>query len=217
MTPERFGEVVELVVEAAPDLVLITGDFIDRQTNLAELSAYTDLLSKITAPLGKYGVLGNHDHWRRPEITFQMMDESGIEDVSNRSIKLGDDQDALYICGLDSYVEGRQDLGKVLSDLPDEYPSILLIHEPDFADISAGSGRFSLQLSGHSHGGQVYVPLFGPPVTPKYAKKYPRGRYRIGEMDLYTSPGIGMVEPFVRLNCRPEIGLFTLEPGEGQA
>ncbi|MBN2043513.1 MAG: metallophosphoesterase [Anaerolineales bacterium] len=211
MTPERFEEVVIMVNEMAADMIVITGDILDRGTVLTQTSEYIALLTKLAAPRGKYAVLGNHDHWRASEVSRQMMAESGIEDLSNRTVRLGVEQDSLYICGLDSYVIGKQNLKKVLSELPQAAPAILLVHEPDYADVSAITGRFSLQLSGHSHGGQVDLPLFGPPVTPKFGRKYPRGRYQIGEMHLFTSTGIGMVAPYIRLNCRPEIGMYTLE------
>jgi predicted MPP superfamily phosphohydrolase len=86
-----------------------------------------------------------------------------------------------------------------------------LVHEPDFADVGAQTGRFDLQLSGHSHGGQINFPLLGPPLLPPCARKYPLGRYQVGEMNLYTNRGLGMVPPKVRINCRPEITVFTLE------
>jgi predicted MPP superfamily phosphohydrolase len=97
-----------------------------------------------------------------------------------------------------------------LERLPEEGAAILLAHEPDFADLSARTGRFDLQLSGHSHGGQVKLPLFGIPYLPRFARKYPRGRYQVGKMILYTNRGLGMVHLPFRFNSRPEITLFTL-------
>jgi predicted MPP superfamily phosphohydrolase len=95
--------------------------------------------------------------------------------------------------------------------LPAEGCAILLAHEPDCADDSAATGRFDLQISGHSHGGQVSLPLIGPPVLPYLAQKYPSGLYQVGQMFQYTNRGVGMTPPYVRLNCRPEITVFTLE------
>jgi len=98
----------------------------------------------------------------------------------------------------------------VLALLPDEGCAILLAHEPDYADISAPTGRFDLQLSGHSHGGQVILPFIGPPILPSYSHKYPVGQYQVGSMIQYTNRGLGTVAPMVRFNCRPEITVFTL-------
>ncbi|HZG62688.1 MAG TPA: hypothetical protein VEY13_04140 [Rubrobacteraceae bacterium] len=87
--------------------------------------------------------------------------------------------------------------------------AVLLAHEPDFADTSAGTGRLCLQLSGHSHGGQVRLPLLTPLFLPPLSRKYPGGLYRVGGMLLYTNRGLG-AHPNLRFNCRPEITIFTL-------
>jgi len=98
----------------------------------------------------------------------------------------------------------------VLAKLPPSGPAILLAHEPDFADVSATTGRFSLQISGHSHGGQLIMPGIGTLVRAPHARKYPLGRYQIGDMVQYTSRGIGTNVFWLRVNCPPEITIFTL-------
>jgi predicted MPP superfamily phosphohydrolase len=101
----------------------------------------------------------------------------------------------------------------VVARLPAEGAAVLLAHEPDFADRSARSGRFDLQLSGHSHGGQVR--LFNQPLLPvPHGMKYRSGLYRVGKMIQYTNRGLGMGFPPVRINCRPEITVLTLRAGE---
>ena len=121
----------------------------------------------------------------------------------------------LHVAGLDDVWEDKHRLDRVLDILPGEGGSILLAHEPDIADEVAATGRFDLQISGHSHGGQVVIPLVGPPRLPPYGQKYPLGHYRIGPegMHLYTTRGIGMIRPYVRFNCRPEITVYTLAAG----
>ncbi|HVO42428.1 MAG TPA: hypothetical protein VMT34_07385, partial [Aggregatilineales bacterium] len=105
----------------------------------------------------------------------------------------------------------RDRLPAVLAQLPGEAAAVLLVHEPDFADVSAATGRFDLQLSGHSHGGQVIPPFFKrPPVLPLLGKKYPIGVYRVDGMVQYTNRGLGMLRPYIRVNCRPEITMLTL-------
>jgi hypothetical protein len=116
----------------------------------------------------------------------------------------------LHIAGVDDVWEEHARLDMVLEQLPADGAAILLAHEPDFADESAATGRFDLQLSGHSHGGQVIYPFGGPPILPTYAKKYPVGRYQVSGMIQYTNRGLGMIPPHVRFNCRPEITVFTL-------
>ena len=117
----------------------------------------------------------------------------------------------LHFAGVDDVLEGQDDFKLALGPLPADGTAILLVHEPDFADTSAKTKRFDLQLSGHSHGGQIIFPYLDPPILPPLAKKYPLGLYQIGEMLLYTNRGLGMVPPQVRFNCRPEITVFTLK------
>lgn len=210
-TPERFSEVVEKTNQQSPDLILISGDFIDHETSLADIPAFTQLLQRLEAGLGVYAVLGNHDHWRDADLVREMLSLSGITNLSNRVETLDRGGEMLHLCGLDDYMEGKQDLEAVLDALPQAGCALLLMHEPDYADISAATGRFDLQLSGHSHGGQVDIPFYGAPIIPPYAQKYPRGLYQVNGMALYTTTGIGMVRPYVRFNCRPEIAVFTLE------
>jgi predicted MPP superfamily phosphohydrolase len=100
---------------------------------------------------------------------------------------------------------------------------VLLAHEPDYADISAATGRFDLQLAGHSHGGQVIVPLLGPPILPPLGRRYPVGRYQVGSMIQYTNRGIGVVpaasrylgpaRPASASTAGPRSPCWTLEPG----
>jgi len=210
---ERFAEVIEIVQQQFPDLILITGDFIDRDTPREQIPDYVVQLGSLNAKLGVFAVLGNHDHWQDQALVRHMLEESGIKDLSNRVETLVRGTGQLHLCGLDDYMVGEQDLDSVLAALPREGCAILMVHEPDYADISAASGRFALQLSGHSHGGQVYVPFYGPPIVPDHGRKYPRGLYQVGDMTLYTNTGIGVIRPYVRVNCRPEVAVFHLESG----
>lgn len=116
-----------------------------------------------------------------------------------------------HLAGIDDMYRGRPDLNKVLHAFPPGECAMLLVHEPDFADTSAETGRFDLQISGHSHGDQVVLPLAGPLILPRYGEKYFSGLYRVGEMLQYTNRGVGTSIPPVRFNCRPEITIFTLE------
>jgi predicted MPP superfamily phosphohydrolase len=120
----------------------------------------------------------------------------------------------LHIAGMDDMVHGHPDLNKVLAALPKDGCAILLSHAPDFADESAPTGRFDLQISGHTHGGQVLPPIIGPLYLPKGGKKYYAGLYQVGSMLQYTNRGVGMVPPYIRINCRPEITVFTLQAGD---
>jgi predicted MPP superfamily phosphohydrolase len=120
-----------------------------------------------------------------------------------------DNSPSLWLAGVDDVRAGKADLPRALAKVPQAAPVLLLAHEPDFADVAAEHG-VALQLSGHSHGGQVRVPGLGAPVLPYLARKYPMGLYRIGLMRLYVNRGIGTTTLGVRLNCLPEVTLLTL-------
>jgi predicted MPP superfamily phosphohydrolase len=141
-----------------------------------------------------------------------MLADSDIIDLSNRHITLQRGAASLSIAGVDDVLEEQDDLNTVLHNLPQSGAAIVLAHEPEFADESAAAQRFDLQLSGHSHGGQIRLPFLGPLFLPKLGEKYHTGLYQIGGMWQYTNRGIGMVKLKARFNCRPEITLLTLHP-----
>lgn len=214
MTSTHLAEIVRLVNQLQPDLVAITGDFITAAHDGGPRVLVEDLvspLSLLTPRDATVAVLGNHDHEENPTMVQQVIRQSGMINVSNTIHTLRRDDGILHIAGVDDVLWGQDRLDLVLDKLPSTGATILLCHEPDFADVSAQTRRFDLQLSGHSHGGQIIFPFMGPPLLPSYARKYPNGSYQVGEMTLYTNRGLGMVPPKVRINCRPEITVFTLE------
>jgi len=136
---------------------------------------------------------------------------SSVTDLTNTVFTMTREGEHLHLCGVDDVMEGDVRLEDVIAQLQDQSAAILLAHEPDFADTSAPTGRFDLQLSGHSHGGQVVLPMIGQPVLPELGRKYPSGLYKVGDMFQYTSRGIGMARLPIRINCPPEITIFVLE------
>ncbi|NEO98322.1 MAG: metallophosphoesterase [Symploca sp. SIO2E9] len=210
MTQERLEKIVQLINQQKPDLVAITGDFVTwKPERFAPKLAIA--LGKLKPKQATVAVLGNHDHWTNPTVIRQVLDQAGIIDLSNTVHTLQRGSAKFNIAGVDDFWEGKDRLDLVLEQLPQEGAAILLVHEPDFADISSATGRFDLELSGHSHGGQVKFPFIKPPVLPSLGKKYPVGRYQVGEMIHYTNRGLGTIKPKVRFNARPEITVFTLE------
>ena len=209
MSEGYLHEAVRRVNELAPDAVAITGDFV---TYSPERFAprLTDVLGALTARDLRVAVLGNHDHWAGPDTVRRVLRDAGVRELANswHTLRRGGAQ--LHLAGVDDVMVGEDRLDAVLESLPPDGVAVLLAHEPDFADRSAATGRFALQLSGHSHGGQVRVPLLGPPVLPPLGRKYPSGLYQVGQMQQYTNRGLGMLPPRVRLCCRPEITLLVL-------
>jgi predicted MPP superfamily phosphohydrolase len=208
---DRLETVVGIVNEQDPDLVAITGDFVTL-TYLEAPDHIVPELSMFRARNGVVAVLGNHDYWGilgHRQIRY-VIRASGMIDLNNDVYTLERDGALLHLTGVDSARERMARPDIVLRKLPREGAAILLAHEPDFADVAARTNRFDLQLSGHSHGGQVVVPAYGPPHLPPLGKKYHTGRYRIGNLVLYTNRGLGVVGLPIRFFCRPEITVITL-------
>ncbi len=214
-TAEKLARVVDAVLAQVPDCVAVTGDFAFAaaggfSTTPAELEAMAGLLRPLTQVCPTVAVMGNHDIRYGRASVQSALQSAGLIDLNNKAHALSRGGASLYLCGVDDVIYKRNRLNLVLDALPQAACAILLSHEPDYADTSAASGRFDLQISGHSHGGQVNLPLVGPPVLPRLGRKYPSGLYRVGEMYQYTNRGIGMTPPFVRFNCPPEMTVFTL-------
>jgi len=214
MNRERLSDVIELAKKQKPDLVVMTGDYVIGHSwtkNLDEAAQdFIDEVSKLTADYLVLGVLGNHDHWTDAEKVRTMLSRCGVVELNNAVYSLRRGEDRLHIAGVDDVRENKARLDDVYKLLPDTGGAMLLAHEPDFVDISSQKDRFDLQLSGHSHGGQVVIPFYGPIILPYLGRKYPSGLYKVGRMWQYTNRGVGMTEPAVRFNCRPEITVLTL-------
>ncbi len=210
MTQERLERIVEMINEQQPDSIAVTGDFVTHGDISRHIPALTEPLSKLTPKDVTVAVLGNHDHWTSAERIQQVIRDSGMIELSNDVFTLQRGGESLHFGGVDSYWEHLDRVDDVVAKLPADGAAILLAHEPDFADISSPTGRFDLQISGHSHGGQIILPFFGPPVVPRLGRKYPIGQYQVGNMIQYTNRGVGTILPAVRFNCRPEITVFTL-------
>jgi uncharacterized protein len=207
----RLDGVVELVNREKPDLIAITGDFVTYDPESFEEDLVNSLRC-LESNDGTVAILGNHDHWTNPDLIRKIIARSGMIELCNQVVTLRRGHDSLHIAGVDDTMEEMDDLKSVLEQIPPEGAAILLAHEPDYAKESAQSGRFDLQLSGHSHGGQIVLPLVGPPVLPPLGRKYPYGLYQINEMLLYTNRGVGTASLSVRINCPPEIAVLALQP-----
>jgi predicted MPP superfamily phosphohydrolase len=218
MDRERFQQVADLVLAEKPDVLLITGDFLLGHGHVEKttlpLKDLETVLPSLTESIPSFAVLGNHDHWVDAAAVRRMLASGGITELTNTVFTLERGKDKLHLCGVDDIWAGDVHLEDVVAQLKDDDVAILLAHEPDYADVSAATGKFDLQLSGHTHGGQVTIPWFGPPVLPYLGRKYPSGLYKVGEMFQYTNRGVGMSRLAIRLNCPPEITLFILNGDE---
>lgn len=211
MNQGRLAKVIDVINAQTPDVIALTGDFVNHNpdSNKGMMKAE---FSRLQAKDETYAVLGNHDHWTNPHLVRKILKQSGITVLKNDLEKINRNESSLYFGGLDDVMEKQQDLPSVLQKMPQDTNTcaIMLCHEPDFVEDTAESGRFDLQLSGHSHGGQVRVPFIGPLVLPKHGETYTDGLYQVKNMWQYTTRGVGMVHPRVRFNCRPEVTVITL-------
>jgi predicted MPP superfamily phosphohydrolase len=206
----QIRQSAQMAMGLKPDLIVLTGDHISLKAKYARSCA--SALSSLSAPHGVYGVLGNHEYWteevRRVRDAFE---DAGVVTLVNRSLQMDAGGADWWLCGLDDAWAGTPDLDRTLTGVPDDAFKVLLCHEPDFADEMAKRG-IPLQLSGHSHGGQVRLPGLGPVRLPYMAYRYPYGLQRVGTSDtlVYTTAGVGVTPPPIRINCRPEVALLTL-------
>ncbi|MBI5048225.1 MAG: metallophosphoesterase [Deltaproteobacteria bacterium] len=204
---------IEKVVDKAnslkPDLVVLTGDYIDgsRKYIMPAVSA----LCKLNAPYGALAVLGNHDHWEDAELTKDGFSKYHIPVITNehRFIEIKDS--AICIAGVGDFMEGTQDLKAAFHGVSHDIPRILLSHNPDYAEVMPETERVDLVLSGHTHGGQIKIPFSIAPVTmSRYGQKYIGGLVKLATTQVYVSRGIGVVGLPIRFNCPPELTLLTL-------
>jgi hypothetical protein len=212
---KRLHAAVEMVNAQAPDFIALTGDYVSTDSALFAPDL-PQALANLRASDGVAAVLGNHDHYHGAEGLRRVLVNCGVRDLSNTFLTIRRGPARLHIAGVDSLLKKHADLPALLEQLPADGAAILLAHEPDFADTSAATGRFDLQLSGHSHGGQVRFPVIGPIFFPKHAHQYPMGRYQINGMIQYTNRGIGLGHLPIRLNCPAEVSLFVLEREGGK-
>lgn len=209
LTPKHLEGVVELVNEQDPDMIAITGDFVSYIFDEVAEDLESSLKNLKPKELS-VATLGNHDHWLGAHKIRNILKKCDIVDVSNDVYTLKREEAQLHIAGVDSVMLNKHRLDLVMKKLPEDGPAILLAHEPDFADISSITGRFSLQISGHSHGGQFVIPGLGTIIRGPHFIKYPLGKYQVNDMIQYTSRGLGTNVFWFRINCDPEITIFTL-------
>ena len=208
--------VVQQVNALQPDMVLLTGDFISRgpgphSVALRAAGLAAEILSGLKAPQ-RVAILGNHDVGVNADWIVHELESHGTPVLIDSYLPLERKLDRLYICGSDDAGTRTPDPALAIPADP-RAPVIYLVHEPDYIDIFRHHPRFplvDLMLSGHSHGGQVRLPLLGPLVLPPMGKRYPHGLFRFGKMQLYVNRGIGTVGLPFRLNCPAEITEITL-------
>jgi uncharacterized protein len=199
---------VAAAVGERPDAVVITGDFVD--SNLRRpLAPFQDALAGLEAPLGVWGVWGNHDrvHFEEAATLERALSEIGIELLDNRGVSLRDD---VYLAGVDDFLKGRPDAQAALRERPAAAASLLMCHNPDYLLEIAEDANFV--LCGHTHGGQVRLPLVGALFTSsEYGERFAMGFVK-KPLSAFVSRGLGVTVLPLRLFCLPEIVTFDFVP-----
>ncbi len=220
---EHLEHAVDLALAEKPDLIALTGDFIghtlkSHRNEVHEFDTqYLDnlvvALGRAKAPFGTFAVLGNHDFWSGPEVTKRIHHDfenrAGVRVLRNQRVTLTKGKQSIQLLGVDDYWH-TWDLSKTMRKVPRQSVKILLSHNPDINRQIKPSHNIGLVLSGHTHGGQVFLPFIGPPFSPTQDPRYMRGLVRDGDRQTYITRGVGHLVVPIRFNCPPEVTLITL-------
>ena len=203
-----FARAVERLNDEAPDAIVLLGDYIDAHPiwgGRIEPDAIARELAHLKAPLGVFAVLGNHDWKQAGYRMWTALQDAGIEVLENRALPAGD----AYVAGLADLRSRRPDLPGTLADIPADAPVILLAHDPDVFPYVPD--RVAVTLSGHTHGGQVAIPVLRRLVIPShYGERYARGHIVEDGRHLYVTSGLGTSGLPLRLFAPPEVVVLEL-------
>lgn len=206
---KHLRPIVDALRREHPDLLLLGGDYVSQSPYFIDEIAPVIAEMTQTPRFGSFAVLGNHDLSNVRARVEQMVEGAGATLLVNAAAEVKTDRGPLWIAGLDDLLLGRADPEATFAKVPADAACICLWHEPDAAERVAPFGPF-LMLSGHTHGGQVSLPVVGPLALPKAGKRFSAGRYTIEGMTLFVSNGIGLYRPPVRLGAPPELVMIHL-------
>jgi uncharacterized protein len=220
VTSSYLAEAVELAQAQDPDLVVLTGDFVHR--GFKYVDAVAEALSHLSAPYGVFAVLGNHDFSVRNALGLRRfrhlhravthaLTGRGIQVLRNEAVALQRKEARLYLIGVQDLWSRVCDLDRAFAGLASSIPHVVLAHNPRTVE-RLGGRRCDLMLSGHTHGGQVHLPVLGRPMLGKKARRFAAGMYRYRNTHVYVNKGVGFGFRF-RYGARPEVAVLTLQPG----
>ena len=209
MRPADIDRALALLLAAEPDLLLFGGDYVSESPRyIIEAAAVLGGVASATR-FGSLAVLGNHDCANGAERMTSALEKRGIQVLRNASACVGDEMGELWIAGIDDALLGCPDTERAFGGVPANARALALWHEPDWAEQVVDHGAF-LQLSGHSHGGQIRLPVAGQIAAPAGGRRFVEGFNFATGMPVYTSRGVGVYRPPVRFRCPPEVTLITL-------
>lgn len=208
-TRERLKKLVERVNRLEPDIILLGGDYVHRDSSYIE--PFFEELQGLQAPLGVYGVLGNHDHWEDAPLTRQSMQRAGIVPIDNAAYWIEKEGARIKIGGVGDYYEDVQDIDPTIFDVEKDDFVVLVTHNPDYVE-EMRTDKIDLVFAGHTHGGQVtFFGQWAPLVPSMYGQKYRSGSLTRGDTQVIISHGVGTITPPVRFFARPQIIIGILQ------
>ena len=216
MNESRLLPFIETIKQLEPDIVLFGGDLFDHPSVTLPsdtiIQQLTQLLASIEAPLGKYAVLGNHDHESSltRAIVIQTLEDAGFQVLINDEVHVyNQHQDKISIIGIDSQLLGSPNIESAFSSHDDSLLTIVVSHTPDIID-SLPINKVDWQLSGHSHGGQIALPFIGPLYKVPFAQNHIKQTSMVNGILLDVSNGLGTTRYDMRLFANPQIHYYTL-------
>jgi predicted MPP superfamily phosphohydrolase len=205
---EYVRSVVRAALALQPDLILLGGDYSLKDGKY--IRPCFEVLSALEAPMGVYGVLGNHDYWHGLDRTRAGFAAAKVAELTNRGVWLERGGYRFRLAGVDDLWYGKVDVRGALGDAAAADACLLVSHNPDVAE-NLRDPRVGLMLAGHTHGGQVVFPGERAPFVPShYGRKYLHGVCRAPATTVYVSRGLGCTSVPVRFGSRPELTLITL-------
>lgn len=205
---EYLAKCVTLANSMKPDVIFLTGDYVTRKSDRA--GDFADLLAKLSPRFGTYACLGNHDYWTNSVKIIGALERAGVRMLINDLTRVKCAGGELAVAGLQSVWAGKPDWSRASRGLRDDERAVVLLHEPDFARTLCGDRRIALQVSGHTHGGQVRVPFYGALRLPTWGRQFQSGLYDLDALKLHVNRGIGTISIHVRFFCPPEITCFDI-------
>ena len=207
LNEEDLAAIFSQVQAQEPDLVLFGGDLIN--TREREILLFREGLRRLRPRYGVYAVPGNHDHYFGPDISLwrAFLEDHGVTVLENRGVRIEHGGGSLWLCGVDDLTEGTPDLRAALDGRRDGETAVLVSHHPDFFFEACAVG-VDLQLSGHTHGGQIRVGGKAPIHHSRFG--YERGWFREADSRLYVGRGVGVTVLPIRIDAPPEVPMITL-------
>jgi predicted MPP superfamily phosphohydrolase len=214
--PAKVDRIVSIVNQRHPDLVVLLGDFIVHGViggGRVEPEVTAARLEALRAPLGVFAVLGNHDWWYDGQRVARALQAAGIVVLEDEAVRLRHRGHALWLVGLADFDTRTPDPARTTIAIPHAEPIIALTHNPDVFPLVPP--RVAITLAGHTHGGQVYLPLIGRPIVPsRYGQRYAIGHIEEEGRHLFVTSGIATSIIPVRFLVPPEIVIARLK-GKG--